>query len=93
MFSAYKKFENRENILKKSLDANTNLEKVGGPPVVEKQCSSGIDSVTKVTYSSVLKFTHDESSKKETLNPALNKEYNLFKKGVSNEKSETTESP
>jgi hypothetical protein len=60
MFSAYKKFENRENILKKSLDAHNNLEKAAGPPTLEKQGSSGIDSVTKVTYSSVLKFAHDE---------------------------------
>lgn len=58
MFSAYKKFENRENILKKS--EQKVAEKPTVTPFNEKMAPIGLDSVTKVTYSSVLKFGQDE---------------------------------
>ena len=60
MFSAYKKFENRENIIKKN-DVKS-PEKPQQAPTQELKLPSGLDSVTKVTYSSILKFGMDDEN-------------------------------
>ena len=63
MFTAYKKYDNRENIIKKT-DFNSNEKAAPSPKNIDNTKTS-IESLTKVTYSSVLRFGQkDQSAKK-----------------------------
>ena len=87
MFSAYKKFDNRENILRKSSEVVVMESKPKEPvaPVASTPEQISPDSITKVTYASVLKFGQGQEAK----NDNQCNEFNLFQKGMASDKKES----